>query len=926
LAKRVALVVGNGAYANAPALPNPANDAKAIAAELEKLGFEVQLALDVNQDQGLDALDKFAAALPGAEAAVFFYSGHGMQIDGNNFLLPIDVEASSERSVRYGSIDISEVVHDMETNAPVAIIVLDACRDNPFAAQLQQSTPRSRSAAPTRGLAVIKPSGNGSIIAFAAAEGATASDGDTEHSPYTAALLKHMNEPNVEVGLMFSRVAGDVDTATNGEQKPEVLIRLTREFYMKEEAVAVEQVVVTQAEQAVATIESPPAPTTGVDAARTPVVPAYPPVEKAAEPRLPGEQGPYAELLARLDLDPPIYVPPAAWAPPPKGSYAEIEPNSSFGSANSVNVNTAIDLSIEQPGDGDYFYFNTGAAGVLAFYTGNQPPELDLVIRMLNAEGQDITGWVATPRPGGVLEGWFDVPAPGAYWLEVRDNYNDAASPARVALELSFAPQEDPYEPNNAPSLARVLPLEGSHRLNIQPLAEVDYFILPVKSPGELSVRATGVPEELDIAMQLLDYDLAGLSGWVVAPRPGGDTDALFRIGTPGLYVLEVRDNYNDKRSGKAFTLETKFTPSPDPFEPNENITTARWLPLSEKHQLNIFPIADADWFRIEVDHPGELLVDALTVPENLDVTLRALTPEQRDLTGWIAPPRPGGDTVGSVDLAQPGVYYLEVRDSGNDQTSVKPFTFRTRFTSSPDQYEPNDTARAATPLRANGEVVLNILPLGDADWFKVQIEEPGELAVSIDEGPENLDLTYHVLDSDRRDMTGWVPAYAKGGLTEGFVDLARAGQYFIEVRDGNNDGRSIKPAVLTTRFTPTTMSYEPNDTFGTATQVSLVGSNADYILPKGDGDWHVFYAPGPGMLNVSVDEVPEVLDVALRVLDSDQRDLTGWIIPPRPGGETTGTVKLERPGWYWMEIRDSYNDARSPKPFRVTRTFTPAG
>ena len=80
----------------------------------------------------------FAAALPGAEAAVFFYSGHGMQIDGSNFLLPVDVEATSERSVRYGSIDISEVVRDMETNAEVAIVVLDACRDNPFAAQLQQ--------------------------------------------------------------------------------------------------------------------------------------------------------------------------------------------------------------------------------------------------------------------------------------------------------------------------------------------------------------------------------------------------------------------------------------------------------------------------------------------------------------------------------------------------------------------------------------------------------------------------------------------------------------------------------------------------------------------------------------------------------------------------------------------------------------------
>jgi hypothetical protein len=925
-AKRVALVVGNGAYANAPTLPNPPNDAKAIAADLEKLGFDVHLALDVTQDQGLQALDDFAAALSGAEAAVFFYSGHGMQLDGSNYLLPVDVEATSERSVRYGSIDISEVVRDMETNAEVAIVVLDACRDNPFAAQLEQASPRSRSAAPTRGLAVIKPSGNGTIIAYAAAAGATASDGETQHSPYTVALLKYMSEPNVEVGLMFRRVAGDVVAATSGGQQPEVLIRLTREFYMKEEAVEVQSIAVAQAEQAVPTVTMPPAPTTGSDAAGLPVAPSYQPAAVEPEPRSPVKQGPYADLLARLDLDPPVYAPPAAWAPPPKDGYTEIEPNGSFGSANPIDVNATVDLSIDAVGEVDYFYFRTGAAGVLSFYSGNPPPEVDLTVRMLNADGQDITGWVATPRPGGVLEGWFDVPSPGAYWLEVRDGYNDAASPARIALDLSFAPQEDLYEPNNAPSLARVLPLEGSHRLNIQPLGDVDYFILPVKSPGELSVLATGVPEELDIAVQLLDYDLNVVAGWVVAPRPGGDTDATFRVGTPGLYVLEVRDSYNDKRSGKAFTLETRFTPSKDPFEPNENIATATWLPLSGEHESNIFPVNDADWYRIEVDHPGELRIEALAVPENLDVTFRALTPEQRDLTGWISPPRPGGDTVGSVDLAQPGVYYLEVRDSYNDQTSVGAFTFRTRFTPSPDQYEPNDTARAATPLRANGEVVFNILPLGDGDWFKVSVDEPGELAVSIDEGPDNLDLFYRVLDSDRRDMTGWVAPYAKGGLTEGIVDLPRPGGYFIEVRDGSNDARSILPAVLTTRFTPTSPSYEPNDTFGTATEVPLIGSNAGYILPRGDGDWQVFYVPGPGTLDVAIDEVPETLDVVLRILDGDQRDLTGWIVPPRPGGVTTGSVALERPGWYWMEIRDGANDSRSARPFRITRDFKPLG
>jgi hypothetical protein len=129
---------------------------------------------------------------------------------------------------------------------------------------------------------------------------------------------------------------------------------------------------------------------------------------------------------------------------------------------------------------------------------------------------------------------------------------------------------------------------------------------------------------------------------------------------------------------------------------------------------------------------------------------------------------------------------------------------------------------------------------------------------------------------------------------------------------------------VLTTRFTPTIASYEPNDTFGTATEVPLVGSNADYILPKGDGDWEVFYVPAAGKVGVTVDEMPEVLDVVVRILDSDQRDLTGWIAPPRPGGVTSGNVAIEKPGWYWMEIRDGSNDARSPNPFKITRMFKP--
>src|SRR5262249_26742355 len=151
--------------------------------------------------------------------------------------------------------------------------------------------------------------------------------------------------------------------------------------------------------------------------------------------------------------------------------------------------------------------------------------------------------------------------------------------------------------------------------------------------------------------------------------------------------------------------------------------------------------------------------------------------------------------------------------------------------------YEPNDSAGRATPLRPGGSVAFAILPLGDADWFRLAIEQPGELAVSIDEGPKTLDLVVRVLDGDLRDLTGWIQPYAKGGLTEGFADLRTPGAYYLEVRDGGNDARSIEPATLRTRFAPSIAEGEPDDTFGSAAAEPLVGVSQRSILPVGDAD-----------------------------------------------------------------------------------------
>jgi hypothetical protein len=218
------------------------------------------------------------------------------------------------------------------------------------------------------------------------------------------------------------------------------------------------------------------------------------------------------------------------------------------------------------------------------------------------------------------------------------------------------------------------------------------------------------------------------------------------------------------------------------------------------------------------------------------------------------------------------------------------------------------------------------MLPLGDADWFSISVDQPGELKVTIDEQAENLDLTYRVLYPDRTELAYWVAAYRKGGLTEGFADLPRPGTYYLEIRDSSNDGRSIDPAVLKTAFTPTPNSNEPNNAFGEATPVEISGETPAQILPVGDGDWHVFYADGPGELDVEIDGVPENLDVAFRVLNADRAEIQYWINAPRQGGVTDGTVSIPAAGWYWMEIRDGNNDARSPQTFTVKRAFRRAG
>jgi hypothetical protein len=325
--RRVALVVGNAAYANAPTLRNPRNDANDVAETLKKLGFEVEFGLDLDQQNFAQAIDRFARALDGADVGMFFYAGHGLQMNEKNYLVSTNARLNSEFLLSSETIDLEAIVRLMESKVPVNLVFLDACRNNPLAENLRANLASTkRGASLGRGLARIEPSGHDTLIAFAAAPGQEAADGRDRNSPFTASLLKRMPQPDLEVSVMLKEVAADVRLETRNNQRPQQLSDMSKTFYF------------AKAEQKpkVAAVPPPPPPSAGDD--RTLDVAYWTAAQSANDceatraylRRFPN--GVFIELAKLAErrlctsraltvIDAPSDAPPAA-APPPAAAHA----------------------------------------------------------------------------------------------------------------------------------------------------------------------------------------------------------------------------------------------------------------------------------------------------------------------------------------------------------------------------------------------------------------------------------------------------------------------------------------------------------------------------------------------------------------------------------------------------------------------------
>src|SRR6202021_774810 len=218
--RRVSFVVGNGAYKNVTPLPNPTIDAKAMAGVLRNAGFDVVEGINLSRDKMTERLLEFGKKTQGADIAVFFYAGHGIAVDGVNYLLPVDADIKSEMDVKLGNAINVDLTLDQTMNAAkVKLVFLDACRDNPFTAKIKSNS-ATRSVSVQSGLAEMK-SGEGTLIAFATAPGRTALDGqEGTNSPFTRALIDNITQPGVEIQQAMTKVRAEVNEQTNKGQLP----------------------------------------------------------------------------------------------------------------------------------------------------------------------------------------------------------------------------------------------------------------------------------------------------------------------------------------------------------------------------------------------------------------------------------------------------------------------------------------------------------------------------------------------------------------------------------------------------------------------------------------------------------------------------------------------------------------------------------
>jgi len=477
-----------------------------------------------------------------------------------------------------------------------------------------------------------------------------------------------------------------------------------------------------------------------------------------------------------------------------------LEPNGSIGTARPVPSTALLTPAIFPRGDRDWLEFWIDRPGLFSAEATQIPQNLDVHMRVRNFNSDVVRDWIGPPREGGDTYLEAELGAPGRYYLEISDGGNNAASVDTFRLNLVFKPVDDVMEPNNSFGQASLQERTSQHNIAIFPRGDPDWIALDVDAPGQLELNVTEVPKNLDVFMRVWNADKNVLRDWIGPPRPGGDTDGFADLPSPGRYYVEITDGGNNASSATAFPLSLTFTPQPDKFEPNNDFVDAKPLTPGGEIAFNILPRGDQDWFSIEVPSAGELTAIIDNSPENLDINYRVWNANHDVLRDWVPPYRQGGVTEGFADLPGAGTYFLQITDGGNNARSIGHAVLKTGFLATDDPTEPNNSFGAAKAIALGVPHPGYILPRGDVDWLRLDLDRPGSLDIAIENVDDALDVSFRLWTEDRNAGPWFVPARA-GGPVYATIPVTRPGAYRLEITDGGSNARSANGFTVVVNF-----------------------------------------------------------------------------------------------------------------------------
>lgn len=563
------------------------------------------------------------------------------------------------------------------------------------------------------------------------------------------------------------------------------------------------------------------------------------------------------------------------------------EPNDRFGDATYLNSSNSISALIFKDGDHDWYRVESQAGSTLKVAMTDVPLTIRPRIDIYDINYDRLTSKTATNN-GQELTLSQEISQTNYYFIEISDIGNDSSSTIPYSLTIN-----------------------GAVFTIYTPVAQID-SILPNPAQESDAVVMTGHGEDFDGS--IVEYSWRSSIDGKIGASASLSVSSL-TIGAHDIY-FKVKDN--DGNWSKETKTRLYFgLPAPQESEPNNIIGEANPIEFATQYACEIIPQNDKDYFMMHVPGPGILVISADN-PEGSEMkTYLEIYDKNTDYT-WVRTnaSNPGDPVTLEYHVVSSGDYYLKISDSNG--TTGSAYTFSVTFTPAPDPYEPNFDAWHSSSINADGVLQAYIYPKNDEDWYKITVNTPGTLSMSLTDMPSNL--RGYIETYDQNIAYTWIRANANNDGEDVFLsyDLSAAGTYWVKISDNASHYNASEPYTLTTEFTPAPDPFEPDNDFSHSTKLETTPVEA-YVFPGGDEDWYCFYAEKDATVVIMGDNLPSDLKLGLRLYNSNASYLWENASSANAGDDVELTYVIPASDFYFLKVNGDDSTYTADGAYRLS-------